>query len=264
MCRKADSDDITVGRQTRFYLKKPYAVLDVPARTARDVLRGMSRYWTAQPAGSDRFLDHGHHGRKSQWSPTVHGPPLTPGTPRSRCDRTEPPPRAVQPSQPALALLRLPACDGRRCLAYAAWVQRLCAALTIPSVSTSVYQRNTDLSVRLGLARVSVSALQGVPCACPATAQPMAAGPARATRCRAPASPHVVSACCTSVGRQAFLVHTRHGGRSPARSHQEERGLACPSAPNAWSSSGDMVRGKATEPCATAPEEVAVPPGQFC
>ena len=40
----------------------------------------------------------------------------------------------------------------------------LLTAITIPSVYTSVNQRNTDLSVRLGLARVSTSALQGVPC----------------------------------------------------------------------------------------------------
>ena len=226
-------------------------------------LRGMYRYWTAQPAMSYRFVGHGHQGRQSQWSPTVTVPPRTPGTPRSRCDRTEPPPRAVRPFQPALALLRLLAFDGRRCLAHTAWVQMLCAALTIPSVSTSVYQRSTDLSVRFGLARVSVSALQGVPCACPATSQPMAAGPARETRCRAPASPHVVSACCTSVGRQAWSVHTRHGGRSPARSHQEERGLACPSAPNAWSSSGDMGDAK---PRSRAPQHMRkwlCPPGRY-
>ena len=50
------------------------------------------------------------------------GPPLTPGTPRSRGDLIEPPPLAVRPSQPASAPLCLPACDGRRCLAYAAVV----------------------------------------------------------------------------------------------------------------------------------------------
>ena len=124
-------------------------------------LRGLSRHWTAQPAGSYRFLDHG---RKSQWSPTVHGPPITPGTPLSRCDRTEPPQLSVCPSQPALARPRLPACDGRGCLAHAALVQMLCAALTIPSVYAAVNQRSTDLSVRRGLAGLSVSALQGAPC----------------------------------------------------------------------------------------------------
>ena len=36
--------------------------------------------------------------------------------------------------------------------------------VTIPSVYTYVNQSNTDLSVRLGLARVSASALQCVPC----------------------------------------------------------------------------------------------------
>ena len=227
-------------------------------------LRGLSRYWTAPPAGSDRFLDHGHHGSTSQWSPTVTVPPRTPGTPRSRCDRTEPPPRAVRPSQHALTLLRRPACDGRRCLAYAAWVQRLCAALTIPSVSTSVYQCNTDLSVRRGLARLSVSALQGVPCACPATAQPMSAGPARATRYCAPASPHVVSACCTSVGRQgvfgahapwwAVACQEPSGGEGSRISFGSER----------MEQLLGNVRCKATEPCATAHEEVAVTPGQLC
>jgi hypothetical protein len=173
-------------------------------------LRGMSQHWTAQPAGSYRFLDHGS---KSQWSPTVHGPPITPGTPLSRCDRTEPPPLAVRPSQHASALLRLPACDSRRCLAHAAWVQILCPALTIPSVSTSVHQRNTDLLVRRGLVRVSVSALQGVPCACPAPSQTMAEWQSSATHGRATASTHVFSACGTSVCLQAFSVNTRHGGR---------------------------------------------------
>ena len=125
-------------------------------------LRGMSQHWTAQPAGSYRFLDHG---RKSQWSPTVHGPPITPGTPLRRCDRTEPPQLSVRPSQHALARLRLPACDGRGCLAHAALVQMLCVALTIPSVYASVNQRSTDLSVRFGLAGLSASALQSIPCA---------------------------------------------------------------------------------------------------
>jgi hypothetical protein len=34
---KEDSDDITVGRQTRVYLKKQYVVLYVTTRTERDV-----------------------------------------------------------------------------------------------------------------------------------------------------------------------------------------------------------------------------------
>jgi hypothetical protein len=34
---KEDSDDITVGPQTRVYLKKQYVVLYVPTRTERDV-----------------------------------------------------------------------------------------------------------------------------------------------------------------------------------------------------------------------------------
>ena len=140
------------------------------------------------------------------------------------------------PLQHALAFLRLPACSGRRSLAHAAFVKMLLTMITVPSVPTSVHQHSTDLSVRRGLARVSASALQGVPCACPATCQPMADGPSRETRCRAPASPHIVSAFCTSVGRQAFSVHTRPDGRSPALRPQEERELACPSAPNALSS----------------------------
>jgi hypothetical protein len=37
MCGKADRDDSTSGRQTRCYWNKPYAVLEVPARTARAV-----------------------------------------------------------------------------------------------------------------------------------------------------------------------------------------------------------------------------------
>jgi hypothetical protein len=145
-------------------------------------LRGRLRYWTAQPAGSYRFLDHCHHVRNSQWSPTVHGPPITPGTPLSRCDLTEPLPLAVCLSQHALALRRLPACDGRQCLAHAALVKVLLTVITIPSVSTSVNQRNTNLSVSLGLARVSASVLPCVPCTCPATSQPMAEGPSHAPR----------------------------------------------------------------------------------
>lgn len=64
----------------------------------------------------------------------------------------------------AIAVLCLPACDGRRGLAHAGVGRILLPVITIPSVSTFVYQRSSDLSVRLGLARVSVSALQGVPC----------------------------------------------------------------------------------------------------
>ena len=124
-------------------------------------LRGMSRHWTAHPAGSYRFSDHG---RKSQWSPTVHGPPITPGTPSAGATALSPT-TSVRPSQHALARLRLPACDGRGCLAHTALFQMLCATLTIPSVHASVNQRSTDLSVRFGLAGPSVSALQGILCA---------------------------------------------------------------------------------------------------
>jgi len=80
-----------------------------------------------------------------------------------------------------ITLFRLPACDGRRCLAHTACVQMLFTRITIPSVSPSVHQGSTDLSVRRGLAQVSASALQGVPCACPATSQPMADGLSRET-----------------------------------------------------------------------------------
>ena len=66
--------------------------------------------------------------------------------------------------------------------------------LTIPCVSLDVNQSNTDLGVRLGLAAVSVSALQGMLYACPATSQPMADWPSRDTRGRATASPHGFSA----------------------------------------------------------------------
>ena len=81
--------------------------------------------------------------------------------------------RSVPPSMPSPSSVSQPAtADGAWLTQHV--VQMLCAALTIPSVSTSVNQRSTDLSVRLGLAGLSASALQGVPCACPATSQPMA------------------------------------------------------------------------------------------
>ena len=62
----------------------------------------------------------------------------------------------------AIAPRGLPACDGRRCLAHAGGGRILFPGITIPCGAPSVYQRNTDLSVRFGLARVSVSALHGI------------------------------------------------------------------------------------------------------
>ena len=53
----------------------------------------------------------------------------------------------------AIAPLGLPACDDRRCLAHAGGGRILLPVITIPSVYASVHQRNTDLSVRRGLAR---------------------------------------------------------------------------------------------------------------
>jgi hypothetical protein len=63
-----------------------------------------------------------------------------------------------------LALLCLPACDGRRCLAHAGVVMILLPVITIPFGAPSVYQRSTDFAVRFALVVVSASALQGVTC----------------------------------------------------------------------------------------------------
>ena len=76
----------------------------------------------------------------------------------------------------AIAPLGLPACDGRRCLAHAGGGRILLPVITIPSVYASVHQRNTDLSVRRGLARVSASALHGVPCVPPSAAPSLRRG----------------------------------------------------------------------------------------
>jgi len=53
-----------------------------------------------------------------------------------------------------------PSLSGRRCLTHAGVVKILLPGITIPFGSPHVYQRSTDLSVRGGLAWVSVSALQ--------------------------------------------------------------------------------------------------------
>jgi hypothetical protein len=65
----------------------------------------------------------------------------------------------------AIAFLGLPACDGRRCLAHAGVVKILLPVTTIPFGAPSVHQRSTDFAARFALAGVSVSVLQGVPCA---------------------------------------------------------------------------------------------------
>jgi hypothetical protein len=153
-------------------------------------------------------------------------------------------PATCGPSRPACPCTPHTSLYGIRCLAHETWVKMLGAALTIPSVSTSGNQRSTDLSVRRGLAGLSASALQGVPCACPALSRTIAEWQSTATHRRARASTHVFSACGTSVCLQALSVNTRHGGREPAMRPQESRCLACPSAPNAWSRSGDMGAAK--------------------
>jgi hypothetical protein len=176
MCGKADCDDRTGGCQTRCYRNKPGAVLSVTARTARDrtVLdsptdRVMPVWRLVSPCDTASGVAHRPWTFPHAWNPSQ------PVRPRRV-------PATVGPSQHALALLCLPACDGRRCMAHAAWVKMLLTIITIPSVSTSVNQGSTDFEVRCGLAPLSVSALQGVSCACPATSQPIADGLSRETR----------------------------------------------------------------------------------
>jgi hypothetical protein len=127
---------------------------------SRHALRGLSRDGTGKPTGSYQFVGYCHRLLPRQWSPTVNGPPRTPGAPRSRFDRDEPPPRAVRPSQHALARLLLPAFYGIGCLAHPAWVQMRCTVIPIPSVSPYVDQGSTDFEVRRGL---KVTALLGHP-----------------------------------------------------------------------------------------------------
>jgi len=50
----------------------------------------------------------------------------------------------------------------------------LLMTLTIPSVHAYVDQGSTDFYIGLGLAELSASVLQCVPCVCPATSQTMA------------------------------------------------------------------------------------------
>jgi hypothetical protein len=68
----------------------------------------------------------------------------------------------------------LPACYGIWCIAHEELVKILLAALIIPSVHAYADQGSTDLYIGFGLARLSASVLQYVPCACPATSQTIA------------------------------------------------------------------------------------------
>jgi len=166
----------------------------------------MSRYWTAQPTGSYQCGGSWNRVIQSQWEPTGHGPPITPGAPRSRFDLDEPPQRSVRPSQHAIALLRLPACDGRRYMAHAAWVKMLCTGIILPSVSPEGDQGSTAFAVRRGLAPLSVFALQSVPCICPPTSQPMADGL------------QGIHAECTYIVLSAWAgIASRSGGSGPYR-----------------------------------------------
>ena len=73
--------------------------------------------------------------------------------------------RCAKEGRDALALLGLPACDGRRCLAHVGGVQILLPVITIPFGAPSGHQRSTAFAVRVALAGVSASVLPGVPCA---------------------------------------------------------------------------------------------------
>jgi hypothetical protein len=90
MCGKADSDDIPVGRQTRVQLKKPYAVLEVPARTARAVpvldrttgkVLPVSRPWA--PWKQESVVAHRPWTAPHAWNPSqqvrLHRAPATCG-----------------------------------------------------------------------------------------------------------------------------------------------------------------------------------------
>src|SRR4029434_28344 len=119
----------------------PCAVLDVPACLARAIpvrdsttgrVLPVCRPWP--PCDTSSVVAHRQCPAHNAWNPS----------------------QQVRPHRaPAAGGPSLPACDGRECLARAAVVQRLCAALSIPSVSTSVHQRSTDLSVRFGLTGLS-------------------------------------------------------------------------------------------------------------
>ena len=141
--------------------EKPYAVLDVPARPARDVTVLDST--TGQGTSVSRPWAHVIH---RQWSPTVNVPPLKRLEPLA-AGATAPSPRHVR-SRPSPACPRPPPSPSLRRQTVPGL--RSMGAEAVHSVNHTVRldiwdQRSTDLSVRRGLARVSVSALQGVPCA---------------------------------------------------------------------------------------------------
>src|SRR5262245_30854473 len=99
---KAESDDRTGGRQTRCYLRNLYAVLYVPARPARDAtvtdrttgrVLPVSRPW--EPCEPESVGAHQPWTAHNAWNPSPQVQPH------------RPPPLAIRPSQPALALRRL-------------------------------------------------------------------------------------------------------------------------------------------------------------
>jgi hypothetical protein len=104
-------------------------------------------------------------GRRSQYG--VPGVIRGPCAGRKTATTSTSPKRSISPSQPALARLRLPTCDGRRGSAHGACGTMLLTMIIIPSSYTSVNQGSTDLSVRRGLAGLSVFPLQGVPAPVP-------------------------------------------------------------------------------------------------
>jgi hypothetical protein len=156
--------------------KTPYAVLDVPARPARDVTildsttgRVLPVCRRLDPLDQSSVVAHRHCTSKNAWNP-------------SQQVRRHRAPATCGPSLPACPCTPHASLYGIRCLAHETLVQMLGTALTIPSVSPSGNQRSTDLSVRFGLARLSAFALQGIPCACPATSLTMAEWQSRDTR----------------------------------------------------------------------------------
>ena len=113
MCGKADRDDSTVGRQTRFYLKKPYAVLDVPARPARAVtvldsptgrVRPVSRPWA--PWEQESVVAHRPCPAPNAWNPfqqvRPHRAPATCGPSLPACPRPLPSPSLRWQTVPGL------------------------------------------------------------------------------------------------------------------------------------------------------------------
>ena len=110
---KADSDNITVGRQTRWYLKKPYAVLDVPARPARDVtvldsptgrVLPVCRPWS--PWEKESVVAHRQCPAPNAWTPSQqvrpHRAPATCGPSLPACPRPPPSPSLRRQTVPGL------------------------------------------------------------------------------------------------------------------------------------------------------------------